>query len=144
MLHRYSIREILLNDNVVRCRGVREELEHWQRVTALHKDYYFLPERFVIPPLSSVTNAVAAQDIPHTPKATKVIASLASTPSTYSSTSSSTTSSPAKSSEDASVRFKPIRPLLPLLILYASINHDFVIRPVCAPATSRKTHSEYM
>ena len=109
MLHYYSIREILLNDNVVRCRGVREELEHWQRVTALHKDYYFLPERFVIPPLSSGSNAAAAQDIPHTPKATKVVASLASTPSTtYSSTSSSTTSSPVKSSEDASVRFKPL------------------------------------
>lgn len=101
-----SIREILLNDGVVRCRGVREELEHWQRVTALHKSYYFLPEQFVIPS-SSVTNVVAVQDIPRTPKSTKVIASLASTPSTHSTASSSTTSSPVKSSEDGSVRLKP-------------------------------------
>jgi hypothetical protein len=103
-----SIREIfLLNDGVVRCGGMREELEHWRRVTSLHKNYYFLPERFVIPS-SSGTNAVGAQDIPRTPKSTKVIASLASTPSTHSTASSSTTSSPAKSSEDASVRLSPL------------------------------------
>lgn len=95
-----------MNDGVVRCRGVREELEHWQRVTALHKNYYFLPERFVIPS-SSVTNVVAVQDIPRTPKSTKVIASLTSTPSTHSTASSSTMSSPVKSFEDGSVRLKP-------------------------------------
>ena len=94
---------IFLNDSVVRCRGLGEELKHWQRVTALHKDYYFLPERFVIPP-PSVTNAINAQDTPHTPKSTKVITSLASTPSAYSTASSSATSSPTKSLDGSSVR----------------------------------------
>ncbi len=103
---------ILLNDSEVRCRGLREELEHWQRVTALHKNHYFLPERFVIPSLSSI-NAAGAQDTPRTPKSTNVIASLASTPSTYSTTSSSTTSSPTKSSEGSSVRSRPPQLITP-------------------------------
>ena len=106
ILPRTRLRESLLNDSVVRCRGLGEELKHWQRVTALHKNYYFLPEQFVIPSPSGA-NAVNAQDTPHTPKSTKVIASVASTPSTYSTASSSATSSPAKSSsDDASVRSK--------------------------------------
>ncbi|KAF8505928.1 hypothetical protein F5888DRAFT_1603980 [Russula emetica] len=86
-------------DTIVRCRGLGEELKHWERVTALHKNYYFLPERFVFPSPSG-TNAVNAQDTPHTPKSTKAIPSFASTPSTYSTASSSATSSPAKSSLD--------------------------------------------
>lgn len=86
-------------DTIVRCKGLGEELRHWQRVTALHKNYYFLPERFVIPSPSG-TSAVNAQDTPHTPKSTKVITSFASTPSAYSTASSSATSSPAKSSSD--------------------------------------------
>src|SRR5260370_6070534 len=94
---------IPLNHSIVRCRGLGKELEHWQRVTALHKNYYFLPERFVIPS-SSGTNAIGARDVPHTPKSTRVIAS---TPSTHSTASSSTTSSPAKSSDDTSVRSTP-------------------------------------
>jgi hypothetical protein len=97
-------RILLLNDGVARCRGLGEELKHWQRVTTLHKNYYFLPERFVIP--SSATNAVDAQDTPHTPKSTKVIASVASTPSVYSTASSSAPSSPAKSPDNTSVRSK--------------------------------------
>ncbi|KAH9965767.1 hypothetical protein BC827DRAFT_765887 [Russula dissimulans] len=87
-------------DSIERCKGVREELEHWRRVTSLHKTHYFLPERFVIPS-SSTTLAVSAQDVPTTPKSTKGTISLASTPST--SHSSSTTSSPAKSSDDSSL-----------------------------------------
>ena len=96
-------------DSVVRCRGLGEELKHWQRVTALHKNYYFLPERFVIPSPSGA-NAVNAQDTPHTPKSTKAIASFASTPSAYSTASSSATSSPAKSSDDSVRSNLPRRP----------------------------------
>ena len=100
-------KDILLNNSVVRCRGLGEELKHWQRVTALHKNYYFLPERFVIPS-SSGTSAVnaQAQDTPHTPRSTKVIASVALTPGAYStaSSSSSATSSPSKSTDDTLVR----------------------------------------
>ena len=157
LLYCDSTRERMLNErccHTVRCRGLREELEHWQRVTALHKNYYFLPERFVIPPLSG-TNVVGAQDVPRTPKSTKVIASLASTPSTHSTASSSSTSSPAKSSsEDSTVRFKPA-PRLPAdapgnpefyltLIFHASFYRDFVTHPVSAAVTSRKIHSGYM
>lgn len=108
---------ILLNNSVVRCRGLGEELKHWQRVTALHKNYYFLPERFVIPP-SSGTNAVNAQDTPHTPhtpRSTKVIASVSSTPGAYltASSSSSATSSPANSTDDTLVRSELLTPRAP-------------------------------
>jgi hypothetical protein len=90
------------NEGVERCKGAREELEHWRQVTTLHKNYYFLPEKFVIPCSSAATTAIGVQDIPHTPKSTRVVIS---TPSTRTTVSSSSTSSPAKSSDDPSVRF---------------------------------------
>jgi hypothetical protein len=136
---------ILLNHSIVRCRGLGKELEHWRRVTALHKNYYFLPERFVIPS-SSGTNVIGARDIPHTPKSTRVIAS---TPSTHSTASSSTTSSPAKSSDDTSVRLRPSNCCAPpkfltFILFHASFYSDFVIPPVSTAGISRKIHSEYM
>ena len=88
---------MLTTVNVERCKGLREELAHWQRVTSLHKNYYFLPEKFIIPSPSGTT-AIGAQDIPRTPKSARVIVS---TPSTnHSTTSSSSASSSAKSSSD--------------------------------------------
>lgn len=141
---------ILLNDCVVRCRGLGEEVKHWQRVTALHKDYYFLPERFVIPSPSRI-NVFNAQNTPHTPKSTKVIASVASTPSAYSTSSSSATSSPAKSTDDASVRSKqPVTyrgaPAISdfLFYLHASFYRDSVTHPVSTAVTSQIIHFEYM
>ncbi|KAI0303920.1 hypothetical protein BC826DRAFT_200777 [Russula brevipes] len=98
---KHNSREIS-GDSIERCKGLREELEHWQRVTSLHKDYYFLPDPFVIPSSSGITD-IGTRDAPQTPKSTKAINSTVSTPSTHSSTLSSATSSPVKSSEDPSL-----------------------------------------
>ena len=98
-LERIYLREL----DVERCRGPGEELEHWRRITSLHKDYYFLPEKFVIPS-SSGTAASGEKDMPRTPKSARV---MISTPSTCSTAFSSSTSSPTKSSDDPSVRFYP-------------------------------------
>ena len=94
---------MLTTVDVERCKGLREELDHWQRVTSLHKNYYFIPEKFVIPP-SSGTTAIGAQDIPRTPKSARVIISTPST--THSTTSSSSASSSVNSSDDPSVCFR--------------------------------------
>jgi len=101
---------MLTTVGVERCKGLREELDHWQRVTSLHKNYYFLPEKFIIPPPSGTT-AIGVQDIPRTPKSVKVIVSTPST--THSTTSSSSASSSAKSSDDPSVCFRFQLPFLP-------------------------------
>lgn len=101
---------MLTTVDVERCKGLREELDHWRRVASLHKNYYFFPEKFIIPS-PSVTTAIGAQDVPRTPKSAKVIISTPST--THSTTSSSSASSSAKSSDDPSVCFRFQLPSLP-------------------------------
>lgn len=87
-----------------RCRGPEVELDHWRQVVALHEKNYFVPEKFIIPSLSSAV-AFGAQDIPCTPKsAVTKTHSSASTPSVHSTLSSSASLSPQKWSKDPSVR----------------------------------------
>ncbi|KAI0254872.1 hypothetical protein BJV78DRAFT_1183480 [Lactifluus subvellereus] len=89
--------------SIERCRGPRDELDHWRQVSSLHKSYYFLPERFVIPTSSGTTTAIDVQDVPRTPKSANVVNSIPLTPSTHSTVSSSAASSPVKSSEGPSL-----------------------------------------
>ena len=98
--YRDSIHEGFSDARLERCRGPRDELDHWRQVSSLHKNYYFLPERFVIP----TSSAIDVQDAPRTPKSANVVNSILLTPSTHSAASSSAASTPVKSSEDPSVR----------------------------------------
>ncbi|KAI9513232.1 hypothetical protein F5148DRAFT_1157141 [Russula earlei] len=89
----------IYGESIERCKGMREELEHWRRVISLHKNHYFLPERFVIPSSPSTTG-ISAPDLLSTPKSAKATTFTPNTPSTA---SSSSTSSPVRSSEDPSL-----------------------------------------
>ncbi|KAI0268088.1 hypothetical protein BC834DRAFT_867837 [Gloeopeniophorella convolvens] len=95
---KHSSRDIH-GESIDRCKGPRDELDHWRRVSVLHKTYYYSSEPFVIPPLGS-TDPITC-DVPRTPCRPKTQDHLALPSSPLSVASASAVSSPTKSLKES-------------------------------------------